>query len=351
MHLQLRPLCQLAEIYDAIDKLGLLAYSPFCDMISRDHRGQFGSVREEVYGSVQVSAGEDPAIGKLAEKLHGYTFLDERAGRMRVASLKFGDITLGEVLSNGYDATTETSQITVFLPMLGRINLQSNRIEYQTSRADAVLVQPGMRRSRVRTDRDGRFLMMGAIVPPPTGWSRKSARLPAVLGVGDTPEVRSLRGFMRYAFTEGHAAHSAIFRPRGLEAASALVTDLVHAIYDRVLPTCTVIPCSSRVSAAENYMREHAEDPLTIAEIAHQVGVGPRALQAAFRASHGATPRQVLTEIRLEKARALLLAPEVAMTVTDAALASGFAHLGRFAAVYRQRYGECPSDTLKRVLT
>jgi transcriptional regulator GlxA family with amidase domain len=97
-------------------------------------------------------------------------------------------------------------------------------------------------------------------------------------------------------------------------------------------------------------MRSHAEEPLTVAEIANAVGVGPRALQAAFRASHGITPRQLLAEIRLEEARARLLAPEAEMTVTDAALASGFAHFGRFAAAYRERYGELPSETLRRAL-
>jgi AraC-like DNA-binding protein len=34
--------------------------------------------------------------------------------------------------------------------------------------------------------------------------------------------------------------------------------------------------------------------------------------------------------------------------VSDAALDSGFVHLGRFAVAYRRRYGESPSETLRR---
>ncbi|MBN9274969.1 MAG: helix-turn-helix domain-containing protein, partial [Mesorhizobium sp.] len=35
-------------------------------------------------------------------------------------------------------------------------------------------------------------------------------------------------------------------------------------------------------------------------------------------------------------------------SVTDAAYAAGFGHLGRAASAYRRRYGETPSETLRR---
>jgi len=302
----------------------------------------------KVHRSVEVRAGEDIAPGKLAEKLHGYTFSDERAGRMYVDSLNCGAVTLGDVKSNGYDAVTETTRITVLFPTIGHLRLQSNKSDFEIPGADALLVQPGNRRSRVRTDRDGRFRMMGAIVPIPSSSVRKLAELPSILSVGAAPEAQSLRGFMDYAFAEAKAADSALFRAQALNAVSSLVIDMVHGICDRLVPTGPIFACSKRVRAAEDYMRDHAEEPLTIAEIADAVGVGPRALQAAFRATYDATPRQVLAEIRLEKARARLLAPEEEMTVTDVALASGFVHFGRFAAAYRERYGELPSETLRR---
>jgi AraC-like DNA-binding protein len=270
---------------------------------------------------------------------------------MHVDTLNFGAVTLGDVKCNGYDAETETTRLTVLLPTLGHLNLQSNKTNLEISGTDALLVQPGSRRSHVRTDRDGRFRMMGAIVPIPAGSFCKPAELPAILSVDATPEARSLRGFMDYAFAEAQAADSAILRPLASKAASSLVTDIVHALYDRLIPNSPVPVSLSRVRAAEDYMRDHAEEPLTIAEIAHAVGVGPRALQGAFRATYDATPRQVLAEIRLEKARARLMAPGEERTVTDAALASGFAHFGRFAAAYRERYGELPSETLRRALS
>ncbi len=50
----------------------------------------------------------------------------------------------------------------------------------------------------------------------------------------------------------------------------------------------------------------------------------------------------------MERARQALLGPEPASSVTGIALDWGFAHLGRFSVEYRERFGECPSQTLRR---
>jgi transcriptional regulator GlxA family with amidase domain len=82
-------------------------------------------------------------------------------------------------------------------------------------------------------------------------------------------------------------------------------------------------------------------------ELATQVGVGVRALQLAFRRYRNSTPQRFVRERRLELARRRLVAG-VGSTVTDVALATGFAHLGRFSAEYRARFGESPSETRRR---
>jgi transcriptional regulator GlxA family with amidase domain len=55
-----------------------------------------------------------------------------------------------------------------------------------------------------------------------------------------------------------------------------------------------------------------------------------------------------LRQVRLDRTRDALLAADPTR-VTVAAIANwwGFAHLGRFASVYRARFGERPSDTLR----
>jgi AraC-like DNA-binding protein len=91
---------------------------------------------------------------------------------------------------------------------------------------------------------------------------------------------------------------------------------------------------------AEEYMRAHAAQPLGTGQIAIAAGCSPRALQIAFRRFRDTTPHSALTAIRLERVRE-------ALRVQDASIGSiarqwGFSNFGRFASLYRRRYGEMP---------
>ncbi|KAF1036764.1 MAG: HTH-type transcriptional activator RhaS [Burkholderia lata] len=102
------------------------------------------------------------------------------------------------------------------------------------------------------------------------------------------------------------------------------------------------------VKRAEAYIVEHACEPITLADIALAAGVPVRTLLDGFqRFSHG-SPMQLVRERRLERARDQLLHAREAERVADVALGCGFANLGRFAILYRETFGESPSDTLRR---
>jgi len=84
--------------------------------------------------------------------------------------------------------------------------------------------------------------------------------------------------------------------------------------------------------------------------LAGLAGVSVRGLQQGFRDYLGITPLEYLREVRLARARDDLLAadPEADVSVTEVAYRWGFGHLARFAGYYRHRYGELPSETLRR---
>jgi len=117
--------------------------------------------------------------------------------------------------------------------------------------------------------------------------------------------------------------------------------DALQASGSSIAPAC--------VRRAERFMEENAREPIGLADIAVAAGVSARALQSGFRRIRDSTPMARLREIRLELARA-----DLAQTTGDggsvASIANryGFAHLGRFAADYRARFNECPSETLRR---
>ena len=99
---------------------------------------------------------------------------------------------------------------------------------------------------------------------------------------------------------------------------------------------------SREVRRAVDYIHAHAAEPLTVGMIADAVNAGSRSLQSAFRRDLGTTPMAYLRNLRLEAAHAALIAGGT--TVTEAALRSGFTHLGRFALAYRAKFGVQPSQ-------
>ncbi len=100
------------------------------------------------------------------------------------------------------------------------------------------------------------------------------------------------------------------------------------------------------VRQAEEYMRAHLDRPLTVEDVAAAVGVSARTLQIGFRTHRQSTPMAFLRDARLEQAHRELLSPDPATSVTDVATRWGFNHFGRFAGVYRQRFGCTPRETL-----
>ena len=99
---------------------------------------------------------------------------------------------------------------------------------------------------------------------------------------------------------------------------------------------------------ARDYIVAHSSEALRISEVASAVGLSVRMLQKHFRNRFGCSPLQFLVECRLENARLRLQGARHGDTVTSIAWECGFIQLGLFAARYRSRFGELPSETLKR---
>lgn len=108
-------------------------------------------------------------------------------------------------------------------------------------------------------------------------------------------------------------------------------------------------PAPHFVRRAEDYLRHHHAEPLTMETLAAAAGVSVRTLFSGFRDFRHVTPMAYLRKIRLDRARRLLQSGEACGTagVTRVALECGFSHLGRFAAHYHAQFGELPSETAR----
>lgn len=102
-----------------------------------------------------------------------------------------------------------------------------------------------------------------------------------------------------------------------------------------------------RLQIVEDYIHAHWNEPLSLEVLSAATGVGARNIFHHFRKLRGKTPMQFVKEVRLGQARELLLrAPH--LSVTEIAFTCGFGNPGHFAAHYRRRWGERPSETRGR---
>ena len=88
--------------------------------------------------------------------------------------------------------------------------------------------------------------------------------------------------------------------------------------------------------------------PLSTARLCQEAGVSVRALDYACRTYSGQSPIAYIKRCRMALAHGMLRRAGPEATVTDIATFCGFADLGRFSVVYRRRYGQPPSQTLRQ---
>ncbi|MFQ3789575.1 helix-turn-helix domain-containing protein [Halomonas sp. A29] len=100
------------------------------------------------------------------------------------------------------------------------------------------------------------------------------------------------------------------------------------------------------VDRACDYALAHRDAPPSIVDLCNQVGASRRKLQYCFQETLGINPVAYLRTLRLNGVHRDLLQAD--KNVQDTASHWGFWHLSRFAADYRQLFGEHPSETLQR---
>jgi LacI family transcriptional regulator len=95
------------------------------------------------------------------------------------------------------------------------------------------------------------------------------------------------------------------------------------------------------VAAAVTFIREHAEEPIGVADILKVVPISRRALEQRFAATVGRSPHQELRRARLELARQLLLTSETKLR--EVAEKCGFFDLSNFTQAFRLHTGYTPA--------
>ena len=95
-----------------------------------------------------------------------------------------------------------------------------------------------------------------------------------------------------------------------------------------------------KLSQVIQMMEGNIEDPMSPADLAEEVGMSTRQLERLFRRYLNRSPKGYYMELRLQKARNLLMQTD--MSVINVALACGFASPSHFSKCYRSHYNTTP---------
>lgn len=97
-----------------------------------------------------------------------------------------------------------------------------------------------------------------------------------------------------------------------------------------------------KLLAVISHIEETLEEPVSCAELASSVNLSTRQLERLFRKYLNHAPTRYYLELRLSRARFLLL--QTSMPILDVALACGFVSASHFSKCYREYFQRTPSE-------
>ena len=127
-----------------------------------------------------------------------------------------------------------------------------------------------------------------------------------------------------------------------VEQAMAITLVNGHAVRHRPVQIYQGGLGSMRLRRIKELVHAKMEDDLSLDEMAQSVGLSTAHFARMFRKSTGETPHQFVLRQRVERAKAMLRAPDA--RVIDVAVACGFKTQQHFAQVFRDVLGVSPTE-------
>jgi len=180
-------------------------------------------------------------------------------------------------------------------------------------------------------------------------WENLAALREAFPRLEITPEVYEIdRG--RLTCSGGTAALDLMLAliaiDHGRELATAVAEQFIHERirdsrdHQRMALRSRLGTSHPKLLAVVDTMERNLEEPLPRAALAARVSLSPRQLERLFRKHLNRTPTRYYLDLRLERARSLLMQTD--MSVLDIALACGFVSASHFSKCYRECFNCTP---------
>jgi AraC-like DNA-binding protein len=308
-------------------------------------------------------------VEELGAFLHQHQFRLEIAPQaasevdVRYNGISLPGIFLGHFqygMPAGIKAAPSRDDYWLLLPLRGSTQFinGSDSIACDTDRAalasptrdDYYHVQSQAGSAGIRLVVDKNFLMerlVALLGRPMNGPLEFTQQLDLTSGYG-----RTLAGYLLSAAADLDHPNSALLSPHTMaDFEQFIVNGLLLAQphnYSNALQRVERTVAPRDVKRAMDFVHSRLSSPITISDIARAAEVPGRTLFKHFKDYQGVSPMRYVRNARLQQVRDALSRAELDSSVTEIASRWGFTHLGRFSVDYRKRFGESPSETLKR---
>ncbi|HBO5289996.1 TPA: helix-turn-helix domain-containing protein [Pseudomonas aeruginosa] len=140
-----------------------------------------------------------------------------------------------------------------------------------------------------------------------------------------------------------------IARERGDRFSQLCATHLLVADAQRLSP---ILPgrrnhCDESILALQDWIEANHAEPLGLERMAAQAGLALRTLKRRFGAATGLSPIRYLQQVRVDRAKKLLLATP--LSIREIAYEVGYENVSFFVRLFRKEAGDTPSHWRGRV--
>ncbi|KAF1299644.1 AraC family transcriptional regulator [Enterococcus sp. JM4C] len=129
------------------------------------------------------------------------------------------------------------------------------------------------------------------------------------------------------------------------------INGIMYDIVGTLLSECEVDLVNNRNSSpsfqAMQYMDLHYHDDIQISDIAYSVGIHPNYLSAMFKEELGITPKKYLTNLKINKAKKLLIESQDPINLVASSV--GFSDALSFSKFFKKELGISPTDFRKDI--
>lgn len=124
-----------------------------------------------------------------------------------------------------------------------------------------------------------------------------------------------------------------------------LLMEIIRRSSNSISETITKGSPRGSIKRAIDFLEEQLARPLSNDQVAAVAGMSSSYFIREFKAYTGKTPYSFFIDLKVEKAKELLLNKN--MSITEAAQACGFSSPGHFSTVFKQKIGTTPSEYKK----